>query len=70
MLVGARWLAGFLFRWSDLELLDDPIPETLYCQNVRNWKQKSSISEMEGGGEEGGGDGGENEEKNKVEGEV
>jgi hypothetical protein len=52
MLVGARWLAGFLFRWSDLELLDDPIPEKMYCRSVRQWKQGSGGDDLEGAGGE------------------
>ena len=52
MLVGARWLAGFLFRWSDLELLDDPIPEKMYCKSVRQWKQGSGGDDLEGAGGE------------------
>ena len=45
-------MAGFLFRWSDLEILDDPMPETMYCRGVRRWKNSSSTSEIEGGGGE------------------
>ena len=64
MLVGARWVAGFLFRWSDLEILDDPMPETMYCRGVRRWKNSSSTSEIEGGG---GGGGEEQVEERKIE---
>ena len=61
-------MAGFLFRWSDLELLDDPISEKFYCVKVRQWKQSSDLSDVEGGGGEGGGEGGgDDEEGNKVE---
>ena len=58
-------MAGFLFRWSDLELLDDPISEKFYCVKVRQWKQGSNLSDVEGGG--GGEGGGDDEEGNKVE---
>jgi hypothetical protein len=51
MLVGARWLAGFIFRWSDLEILDDPIPERLYCQHFRQKNHTPNLTELEGGGE-------------------
>ena len=56
MLVGARWLAGLLFRWSDLELLDDPIPERLYCQHFRHKNHAPRLMELEGGGEGGEGE--------------
>lgn len=49
MLVGARWLAGLLFRWSDLEILDDPIPPRLYCQHFRTKNHAPSLTELEGG---------------------
>ena len=60
MLVGARWMAGLLFRWSDLAILDDPIPEKLYCQHFRNKNNKNlgqpdqstKLSELESGVEE------------------
>ena len=49
MLVGARWLAGLLFRWSDLEILDDPIPPRLYCQHFRTKNHDPGLTELEGG---------------------
>ena len=52
MLVGARWLAGLIFRWSDLEILDDPIPERLYCQHFKTKNHTPSLTDLEGGGEE------------------
>ena len=32
LLVGGRWLVGWLFPKGDLDILDDPIPESLYCK--------------------------------------
>ena len=46
-LVGARWLAGLIFRWGDLEILDDPIPSKLYCQYFRNKNHDTSLAELE-----------------------
>ena len=34
-LVFGRWLLGFAFSKHDLELLDDPIPDSLYCRKCR-----------------------------------
>ncbi len=31
LLVAGRWLVGWVFPAKDLEILDDPIPERLYC---------------------------------------
>ena len=31
LLVAGRWLVGWVFPAKDLEILDDPIPEKLYC---------------------------------------
>ena len=31
LLVAGRWLVGWIFPAKDLEILDDPIPEKLYC---------------------------------------
>ena len=50
MLVGARWLAGMLFRWSDLEILDDPIPEKLYCQHFRSRNHQPGLADLEEAG--------------------
>lgn len=49
MLVGARWLAGLLFRWSDLEILDDPISARLYCKHFQTKNHTPSLTELEGG---------------------
>ena len=35
LLVLGRWLAGFFFSRKDLHILDDPIPEKLYCKRFR-----------------------------------
>ena len=32
-----RWLLGFMFSKHDLELMDDPIPDSLYCKPC--WKK-------------------------------
>lgn len=39
-MVISRWLLGFCFSKHDMELLDDPIPDTLYCKPCRT-KQKA-----------------------------
>ncbi len=31
LLVAGRWLVGWVFPAKDLEILDDPIPDKLYC---------------------------------------
>ena len=38
-----------MFRWSDLELLDDPIPERLYCQKFRRQNRSPSTTGLEEG---------------------
>ena len=41
-----RWLVGFLFSKHDLELLDDPIPDKLYCcKRYRVQDRKEILSE-------------------------
>ena len=37
LLVAGRWFVGWIFPARDLEILDDPIPEKLYCgRNGKN----------------------------------
>ena len=38
-----------MFRWPDLELLDDPIPERLYCQKFRRQNRSPSTTGLEEG---------------------
>lgn len=40
-LVITRWLLGFCFSKHDLDLLDDPFPESLYCRPCRDKQQRS-----------------------------
>ena len=42
-------MAGLIFRWDDLEILDDPIPDKLYCQHFRakNRKREEGLVEDE-----------------------
>ena len=48
-LVVGRWLLGFAFSKHDLELLDDPIPDTLYCKRCRQKDAtKSKVTDPEG----------------------
>ena len=35
MLVAGRWLVGWCFPKGDLDILDEPIPESLYCKRRR-----------------------------------
>lgn len=45
-LVVGRWLAGFLFLKHDLEILDDPIPDKLYCKRfVHHIDQQKATEE-------------------------
>ena len=39
LLVIGRWLIGFVFSRRDLEILDDPISEKLYCRRFRTSKE-------------------------------
>ena len=48
-----RWLLGFCFPHSDLELLDDPLPSKLYC---RRFRETSPTKDIEVGLEEPDGD--------------
>lgn len=47
-LVVARWLLGFWFSKHDIELLDDPIPDALYCKPCRDKHSKSKPLDLEG----------------------
>lgn len=49
-LVVGRWLLGFWFSKHDLELLDDPIPDTLYCRPCRDKQAKTKTLDLEGNG--------------------
>ena len=45
----SRWLLGFCFSKHDLELLDDPIPDALYCKPCRDKHRKSKPLQLESG---------------------
>lgn len=47
LLVIGRWLVGWCFPKGDLELLDDPIPEQLYCRGKRKGDPEKSLTELE-----------------------
>lgn len=44
----SRWLLGFCFSKHDLELLDDPLPDALYCRPCRDKHRRSKPLEIEG----------------------
>ena len=49
-LVVGRWLLGFWFSKHDLELLDDPIPDSLYCRPCRDKQTGTKALDLEGNG--------------------
>ena len=42
-LVIGRWLIGFAFSKHDLDLLDDPIPDSLYCWHCRRDRELAKV---------------------------
>ena len=46
-LVIGRWLLGFVFSKHDLELLDDPIPDSLYCRPCQTKQSGKVLTELE-----------------------
>ena len=42
-----RWVLGFCFPRNDLELLDDPLPDKLYCRQFR--REESPSKDVETG---------------------
>ena len=44
LLVVGRWFLGFVFCKRDLELLDDPIPDKLYCKRFRYRKDNATTT--------------------------
>ena len=38
-----RWMLGFCFPHSDLELLDDPLPKRLYCSRFREGSPSKDV---------------------------
>ena len=47
-----RWMLGFCFPHSDLELLDDPLPKELYCRRFREETPSKDIESGAAGLEE------------------
>lgn len=49
-LVVGRWLLGFVFSKHDLDLLDDPIPDSLYCKPCRSKEPRVIRPDLESKG--------------------